>query len=195
MRKLIVAVDVDEVCADLLGEWLRRYNERYNDTLIPEQIRGWSLVPQVKPECGNKLYDILREPGLYHCVKPVPLALAGVMMLREAGHRVVFVSSCVVGTVDDKVQWLIRHGFLLPGHAQPDFIACTDKSLINADVLIDDRVDNVESFPRSALLMSVPHNYGMKCSRQRVSSMIGAYDGVKALALDLGCTEGQTATT
>lgn len=179
MSPLTLGVDVDEVCANLLGEWLRRYNLRYNDTKRPEDIRGWSMTENVKPECGEAIYDILHEPDLYDAVRPIPGALDAVQELRADGHRVVFVSSCVVGSVDAKVRWLIRHRFLPMQSQQKDFIACSDKVLIGADFLFDDNVETCERFHDQAyrgfgVVVTVPHNSEQATHCPRIAGLIEA---------------------
>ena len=59
--QLLIGVDVDEVVADLISEWLRRYNVKWNDTLKPEDIHGWAISDFVKPECGKAIYHLLSE--------------------------------------------------------------------------------------------------------------------------------------
>lgn len=168
MKPLTIAVDVDETVADLLGPWLRRYNREYNDTLLPENIRGWGLKDQVK--CGEKLYDLL-DATLYDEVLPLPGARGGIYELAAAGHRILYVTSCTRGTADAKLAWLVRWGFLPAQQFQPSFIAASDKSLIRADVLFDDHIKNVEAFPGMAFLVDQPHNREESCRRPRVSGM------------------------
>lgn len=173
-RQRVIAVDVDEVCADLLGEWLRRYSERFDDTLSVQTMTGWDLIPQVKPECGERIYEILREPDLYTHVKPIEGAWEGVELLRNAGYRVVFVTSCVAGTMDAKVRWLQRYGFLSDAHGLPDFIACTSKYLVDADVLIDDHEKNCWEFPRRSILVRHPHNRNSNWPGMQARSLFDA---------------------
>jgi 5'(3')-deoxyribonucleotidase len=56
MKKRI-AFDQDQVLADLLTEWVSRYNTEYNDNLRPEDIKNWNWHNLVKPECGKKIYN------------------------------------------------------------------------------------------------------------------------------------------
>lgn len=169
MASPIIAVDVDDVVADLISEWLRRYNSKYDDHLTPENIHSWEVDEYVKPECGPKVFDLLRAPGFYGHVKPFEGALEAVENLRKLG-RVVFLTSCVPKTMDMKLAWLQEHGFLPKGNkGAQDFIACRDKYLVNADVLIDDRILNVEEFKGHALLIKRPHNARLQCSRKRIT--------------------------
>lgn len=179
---MILALDVDEVVLDMIPEWLRRYNEKYGDSVRPEDVDRWDFT-QVCPKAGARVYDLLREPGFYSRVEPVPGALEDVQRARSLGMRVVFVSSCVVGTVDDKVRRLIDTGFLPDTKNQRNFFAATDKTLVNADVLVDDNVDNVEAWAatgRRAFLKDHPHNRSRKTPVPRVGTI---YEALKRLDL------------
>ena len=109
---MVIGVDVDEVVADLLGTWISKYNTAWNDQLLVEQITDWDTTLFVKPECGSKIYDILCEPDLYEDVKPIAGALVEIEALRSKGHKVVYATSCVRCMIDQKMDWLVRHGFI-----------------------------------------------------------------------------------
>lgn len=158
-----IAVDVDEVVASLIPAWLNAYNGDYNDSLTSDEIISWSIHDFVKPSCGRKIYEYL-TPQLYDVVEPVAGALEGILKLRELGHRVLFVTSTPQGCEGAKLAWLKRHGFLSDGglygdgRVYPDYIDCSDKNLIKADLLIDDRIENVLGFSGPAMLFDRPHN-------------------------------------
>lgn len=170
---LTLALDVDEVVLDMLSEWVKRYNEQYLDTLKVEDVNQWDMA-KVCPKAGKAIYDILQEPDFYEEVKAIPGALEDVELARSLGMRVVYISSCVVGTVDAKVRRLIELGFLPDGKTQKDFFAATDKASVSADVLVDDNVENVEAWRASgrvAFLRMQPHNRARKCSAPRVRTI------------------------
>ena len=169
---LVIGVDVDEVCADLLSEWLRRYNLKYRDTLRPEDITDWNIGAQVKPECGDKIYAILDEPDLYQNIVPMRGALEAVELLRELG-RVVFVTAGATNATE-KFKWMKRWGFLpKQGHDTKDFICARDKALVRATFLFDDAVHNVDAFPGKAWLVSHHHNRNTKCLADRLPDGTG----------------------
>lgn len=181
MKKPIIAVDVDDVCANLIKEWLKRYNAQWNDNLQISDITDWSIHKFTKPECGNKMYHILGEPDLYDHVEAFPEALSAIQALRKMG-RVIFVTSCAMNTMDRKFRWLQRKGFLPNNHeAVKDFVACTDKWLINADILIDDAVHNVNEFPNYALLVDRIHNQALSSFRPRITDLSYAPDAIEEL--------------
>ena len=159
---LTIACDVDGTIADLHTSWLNLYNADYNDTLTPEDIHAWNMANCVKPECGNKIFDYLNCPSLYDNVLPIEGALGAVTALREAGHRVVFVTSSNAAQAGRKLTWLIDNGFLPNAHTFPDYIVANDKSLIRADMIIDDGVHNLRQFQvkhsHYRILFTQPHN-------------------------------------
>jgi 5'-nucleotidase len=157
---MIIAIDVDGVVVDLVTQVLAIYNARYVDDIPVEKITDWDIDQFVKPECGMKIYEIFEAPGIYDFVEPFPGALNTINWLREVGHRVVFVTTPAPGTEGVKQKWLIQHGFLpLPSYGySSDYVEARDKSLIAADLLLDDNYDNVLKFPGIGVLMEQPWN-------------------------------------
>lgn len=154
----IVLCDVDEVVAELLTEWISRYNEQWKDELSLAEITGWDLRQFVRPECGERIYEIHDEQDIYTRVDEVPGAREGIAALREAGYRVVFVTSSSAATAGQKLQWLAERGFLGGTHKQTDVVTAYDKGLIRGDLLIDDGLHNVEAFDGPTVLFDRPWN-------------------------------------
>lgn len=157
----IIAVDVDQVVANLNKEVFRLYNAEWNDNLSEDNITTWDWVDHVKPECGDHIHDYLKLPDLYDNVQPVDKALWGVNYLRDLGFRVVFASSCFIGMEKYKLEWLVNHGFLklLPNaYTCKDWIPIADKSLIRADAIIDDRPLYIKTFKGMAIVFDRPYN-------------------------------------
>lgn len=159
---MIIACDVDGVVCDLQTPWLAAYNAEFNDNLTPAHIVEWDMHKLVKKECGTQIYKYLKS-DLYDTAPVYPGAQAGVQALRDMGHRVVFVTTCVKGMTDFKWDWLERHGFLPKGkHNQPDLITAADKALIAANLLIDDKADTIKNWiavrKRRAFLFQQPWN-------------------------------------
>jgi 5'(3')-deoxyribonucleotidase len=157
-----IIVDVDGTVADSTKKWFEKYNADYNDHLKPEDIDGWGLDKQVKPECGVKIYDYLEDPALYDDIEPIKDALMGVKDLRSMGHRVAFATSSPNGSAGAKLRWLLKHGFLdkekMLGTTHPDYAEIHDKGLIYGDILIDDGPHNVQNFKGLGILFNQPHN-------------------------------------
>ena len=180
---LTVAVDVDEVVAALLPEWLRRYNEEYGDNLTVDELDRWELDECVRPECGKDIFKYLRDPDLYRYVQPIPGARPAIYKMLAWGIRVIYVTSCPVGTVELKRDWLLRYGFLTPANALRDFCPVSDKSLIRADYLFDDRPENVAAFPGYGVLVRQPYNKNVEHRFRAIDSLAEAPRLIRRQAL------------
>jgi 5'-nucleotidase len=162
---MLVACDIDGVVVDLLPEWLRRYNKDYDDRLTEYDITDWNTHQFVKPECGLKMYDYLKQPDLYDSIVLLPGALEGLERIRSLGHEVAFVTSCTYGVVDQKAKRLEDLGVCSSrdGHGLPaDLIVANTKRWVGADLLIDDRAQTIVEWiadrAKRAILVEMPYN-------------------------------------
>lgn len=167
-----IAVDVDDVVADLMSEWLRRYNNDWNDTLRVEDVHTWDLTKVVKPECGEQIYEYLQDTDLYEKVFPIPNAAVSVEKLRYAGHDIVFATSNVYGMSDQKLRWLFKYGFISK-LSFDEVVVMVDKTMLRANVIIDDKPSLIARWAQQRLgegiLFEQPWNkYEFRYSMSRV---------------------------
>lgn len=156
MKKLSIAVDLDSTLNNLDEHWiLRDYNQMYNDNLTAEDMVRWETHTYVKPECGEKVYEILAQPGYFRNLGlKDPWTKESFQWLYE-NFDVYIVSSCHPETVADKVAWVKEH---FPWFDEKRFVACHHKGLICADLLIDDGPHNVIAFKQESLLVDAAYN-------------------------------------
>ena len=177
---MIIAIDIDSTIAELDRVWLGRYNQDYHDSLTHFQITKWAIHEFTKPECGTKIYDYLKDRTLYDDIEPYPGALEAVNYFKSHGHRVIFVTSTPPEGAGCKLFWLRKHGFLPEGNTAPDYYECHDKSLIRADLLIDDGFHNISGFPGRTILFDQPWNSDFEWRSRAVSwpeIVLGFEDG------------------
>lgn len=136
---MIIGCDVDGVLADLNTTWLALYNRDYKDNLTLGKITEWDVSKLVKPECGKKIIEYLKLPRFYDYVKPLTYSLRGVVSLKKFG-RVVFITTEIEGFGGRKYLWLKRYGFVSD---LKDYVEAADKTLIKADIMIDDKPSNL----------------------------------------------------
>jgi 5'-nucleotidase len=158
MNKLI-ACDIDGVLAQLHVAWYTKYNRDYNDNLQPEDVTAWNLHEFVKPECGLKIYDYLKDPSIYDDVPPYEDALEAILYLKSQGYRVIYPTSSPTESSGRKFKWLRQYGFI---ESQRDYVEVQDKSLIRADVLIDDYQVNLDTFVGKKILKARTWNVKYK---------------------------------
>lgn len=158
MKQLIIGIDVDGTVADLHTEWLKRYNREYKDTLEVKDWDTWDITTKIKKECGNKIFNYLLDPDLYDIVKPIQDSAQGVMIIRNEGHKILFISTCVPGTEKPKIDWLKRYGYI---KSDKEFFSTGEKQYIAVDVLIDDRPATLHALSKTTLPVLVTQPYNM----------------------------------
>lgn len=155
MDKKRIAVDQDQVLADLLGEWLYRYNNDYNDNLQKDQISTWDWHKLVKPECGKKIYSYLDDPDIFESLNVIDGSQEVVEELSERYEIFVVTAPWNINNVIPKYRWLKRH---FPFIDERNYVFTRNKSIVGANWLIDDKVANFKGFNGISLLFDAPHN-------------------------------------
>jgi len=174
-RKLTIAVDLDSTLNNLNHVWIVRYNQMYNDTL--DCFSEWNVLNCVKPECGNKIFDILLSKDFFSNLG-MQSGADEVMERLCKEHDVYIVTAYTVTTCIDKVKWIRKY---LPFFDIKNVVFCNDKNLINADVLIDDAPHNLESFQNTTICFDMPYNKEAKCDYRAFSwdDINNIFDNIK----------------
>lgn len=166
------AFDVDEVLAQIMPEWLSRYNRDYQDNLQVDQITDWDITKFTKP--GSHIYRYLDDPDFYDSIAPGPATAKILTAIRGLGHRAILVTSATPGSMGQKYKWAMRHGLI---QSTKDYVETGDKSLICADVLLDDYPGNLINFKGRGVLFDQPWNQDEQ-NYLRVYSLVGFYTWV-----------------
>jgi 5'-nucleotidase len=154
-RRYRIAIDMDEVMADALGEHLRRYNAAFGTALTPADIRGCHLEDYIPP--GQRAAaEAMLDASFFENLETLPDCQEVVRELAER-HQVFIASAAmdVPCSFDAKYRWLRRHFPFIP---PSQIVFCGDKRILDADYLIDDRSRHFAGFKGEPLLFSAPHN-------------------------------------
>jgi 5'(3')-deoxyribonucleotidase len=151
-----ICVDMDEVMADTLAEFLRRYNETFDEGVTPDDLSGkglWEIAPLDRQQ---QLRAFLDAEDFFEDLDLMPGAQE---VLKELAPRFeIFIATqamVVPNSLGPKYRWLQRHfPFIPPTH----YVFCGDKSVLRADFLIDDQPGNLLRFEGQGLLYTAPHN-------------------------------------
>ena len=67
---------------------------------------------------------------------------------------------CALGAADQKAEWLERWELIknTEHRMDPALIICSNKKLINADILIDDRLETIKEWPNKGIVFAQPWN-------------------------------------
>jgi 5'(3')-deoxyribonucleotidase len=148
-----IAIDMDEVLGDVYGKLLMYF----------ERDLGWR--PAWKDYAGKKLYemdgaahlrDYIHARGFFSDVRVMPNSQTVVQELMQ--HYEVFIVTATMEfrySMEDKLHWLSVH---FPFVHWKNIVMCGDKSIIQADYMIDDHIRNLDCFEGKGLLYTASHN-------------------------------------
>jgi 5'(3')-deoxyribonucleotidase/uncharacterized protein with PQ loop repeat len=154
-RRLRIAIDMDEVMADALGEHVRRYNAAFGTAITAGDLHGRHLEEYV-PAAHRAAAEAMLDASFFADLEPMPGCQDVIRDLDER-HDVFIVTAAmdVPCSFDAKYRWLQRHFPFIPPSR---IVFCGDKGIVDADVLIDDRARHFDRFKGRPLLFSAPHN-------------------------------------
>ena len=150
-----IAIDMDEVLADAHGGQRALYAEQGFE-FSDDDLRGRKLRDVASPAAVAAVERHLHQGTFFANLDPMPGAVAAVRRLCES-HEVFIATAAMEypASCDHKVAWVMRH---LPFFDLSRLVLCGDKSIIRADVLIDDHARHFDGFGGRGLLFDALHN-------------------------------------
>lgn len=142
MKKFTVAVDADGVLYDLLGPWLKLYNDVFDDDLMPENINEYDLSKFVK--CDKESLDMLLcRDQMWEQIKLYDGVYDAIKMLSEMDRvDLIILTATSYKSCLGKFNKILT---LLPMVNEKQIVMTSRKDLIKADFLIDDWEDNLKA--------------------------------------------------
>ena len=153
-----IAVDMDEVMADALGEHLLRYNQHFGEQITTEDLQGKWLWEVVSSDRHAVLEAYLRSEDFFDVLAVMPESQRVLQRLQMNYEVFIATAAMEVPTsFQPKYRWLAKHfPFISPSH----IVYCGDKGILRADYLIDDNPRQLRRFKGEGILFSSPHNAG-----------------------------------
>ncbi len=156
MPKQRIAIDMDEVMADSIARFQEWYGRDFQVELTREALRGKNPHEAVAPEHQPALRAYPNAAGFF---RDLPVIQDSQRVIQELAQKYdVFIATAAMefpNSFLDKYQWLQQHFSFLHWR---NFVFCGDKSILNADYLIDDNAYNFDGFRGVGLLFDAPHN-------------------------------------
>jgi len=151
-----IAVDMDEVMADALGEHLLRYNRLFGANLQREALIGFHLVDVIPEEHFRAAIELVHAEDFFADLEVMPGARE-VLQRLNAEHEIFITTAAmeVPNSFAAKYKWLQRHfDFISP----LNYVFCGAKHIISADYLIDDNPKHFKKFSGEGILFDAPRN-------------------------------------
>lgn len=134
--------DLDCTLNNLQEAVINIFNERYGASYTMDDFTKYNISECLNREDATKMNSIYSEPGIYNSVKPLPGAQEAIQKLIRAGHEVYIVTHSEPSIFAEKVEW-IKYWF--PFIDQSHIISMEHKWLFRADIMIEDKLDNLLS--------------------------------------------------
>ena len=190
--KLRILVDLDCIVVDTIPSWLDRIHQRTGVRACLRDITSWDLAAcyPLTTVSREDIFSVINEPGFTADLPPMPGALENLKKLHDAGHKIYLVTARFgTNNMPETITWVKKH---LPWFdAEKRLCFLHDKSLINADILIDDRAETLTAY-RAAhlharlLAISYPYNknvpYGTYCVAYNAEAWPQLYGAVERLS-------------
>lgn len=167
-RRLRVLVDMDGVLADFEGGFLKKYRAQYpkEPYIDLEDRRGFWVSEQyekLKPGLSEKAISIWEAKNFFLDLDPIDGAVEALKEMSSLPNTDVFICTSPIKRYKfcpyEKYAWVEKHF----GHEYLEQIILTrDKTVVSADLLIDDRPDILGAEPNPSwehILFTACHNH------------------------------------
>mgnify|MGYP003578655870 CR=1 FL=1 len=150
-----IAIDMDEVIADVIPKFIKLYNRDFGVPLDLVIEPGNEVFMQIPEDVNQKWFEYINEPGFFRDLDVIPDSQEVIRALQEK-YDVYIVSAAMEfrNSLVDKYDWLAEH---FPFLDWQHIMFCGNK-IVEVDVLIDDRIKNFVNFKGRPLLYTSPHN-------------------------------------
>lgn len=149
-----VLFDMDDVISDFVGYLLKCYNEANHCNIERSAITSWDLSHFNPP-----MRDIYIQKGFFLQIPEKNHSLDVIDELIQSGkYDVYIITACnSVNEFHEKIEWLSEK---MPHFNMNRIISCKEKEMIRGDVLIDDKIANLDACSpyMHCILMDMPHN-------------------------------------
>lgn len=137
-----IALDFDETLFPTLEKVLEIYNRRHGTSLELSQITTYNLSDSLEAEVAEELIEIFVDKNVYDSLQPYKGAIRAIKNLVEQGHEIYVATSTDVRNMEWKEELLQKYFPFIPKN---NLIRIHNKSLLNVDILVEDKLDNLRN--------------------------------------------------
>lgn len=160
MYKFVVCIDCDNTINNLCEQLLKMYNKKYSTSYSVEDINKYSLDEVFNPEIAARMHEMFLDKSLWDSLTPLEDSQKAIKALINRGYDVYIATATDYRNFEWKVEWFASH---FPFIDEKKIIRIHDKSLLHADVLIEDCYDNLlDNKVASRILLDCPWNQSTK---------------------------------
>ena len=151
-----LSIDMDEVITDTAKKLTDWYTKEFGIIFSEEELKGKDLKEVVAPEHFSKFHEYLNLPGFFADLEVMPDAVDVLEKLNKK-YELFIVSAALEfpNSLKDKFDWISKK---LPFINWKQICLCGTKSIVQTDIMIDDRARNFSHFQGRKILYICHHN-------------------------------------
>jgi 5'(3')-deoxyribonucleotidase len=155
-NRMILVFDIDGVLNNLVEKTLDLYNSRSGKNVQISDIISYNFYDCLPREDADGIVSLFKEKSLWDSLKPLEGSQNGLKRLIKKGHQVYLATATDPINFEWKIAWLKQYFPFIP---EDNVIRIIDKSLLKADILIDDCLDNLISSSAERITLNYPWNH------------------------------------
>lgn len=152
---MIIMCDIDNTINDLLPKTLALYNSRTGKNIQVSDITTYNFSECLPLEDANGILELFKEKELWDSLEPLLDSQWGIKTLLNTDHKVYLATATHECNFEWKCDWIKKY---FPMISTDNIIRIKDKSLLRADVLIEDCLEQLISNVCERICLDYPHN-------------------------------------
>ena len=151
-----IAIDMDEVISDANIRFIEWYKRDYGIEFAQEQLASTRFEDLLQDDHKHVVREYAFHDDFFKDLDIIPGSQDVIQELHKKYE--IFITTAAMEFPNSflpKLQWLQDH---FPYISWKNIVFCGDKSIINADYLIDDNVYHFRRFIGQGILFTAPHN-------------------------------------
>lgn len=153
---MILIFDIDGVLNNLTEKTLELYNSRNGKNIQISDITSYNFYDCLPREDADGIMSLFKEKSLWDSLKPLEGSQNGLKRLIKRGYQIYLATATDPINFEWKVSWVRQYFSFIP---EDNIIRIMDKSLLKADVIIDDCLDNLISSFAERVVLDHPWNH------------------------------------
>ena len=152
---LKIAIDFDSTLFPSMEKVVEIYNKKHDTSLDMSHITMYNLHDSFPADIADELIELFVDKEIYSSLQPYKGAIRAVKTLVEQGHEIYIATSTDVRNMEWKEELLQKHFPFIP---KKNLIRIHNKGLLNVDVLVEDKLDNLKNTFAHGVCFDQPWN-------------------------------------
>ena len=137
---MILCIDIDDTINNLMEMSIDALNRRCDKHYDVSELTNYDLYKCLPKNDADTMFELFNEKALWDSLMPIKDSVWGIQTLLNLGHKIIFATATHECNFSWKCEWMTKY---FPMINTDDIIRIKDKSLLRADIMIDDCIDQL----------------------------------------------------